>query len=441
MSHFSEIKNYVDSIKVVDTHEHLMEENERLVLGYDPLVVLLPHYLSSDLISSGMELKELNLLRSSDTLLEDRWKSFLDYWVEVENTGYAQAIKIAARDLYGVEEFSVDSWRKLRDSMKNFHKKGLYEHVLKTKSGIDLSINDVSSVEMDGRFNVPVMNFDDYAIATSREDVKQLSIILGEPIHTIEDLLNALKKHYDSVANKIVGVKIGLAYERILSFEKTERAEAEKVFNRIYRTKTFESVEVMPYGSRPLSRNVPSGIDFAEAKPLQDYMVHLIIQLASRYGHPVQIHTGLHEGNENIINHSNPALLVNLFMEYPEVKFDVFHAGYPYFRELATIAKNFPNVYPDLCWIHVVSPKAARSILSEWLDMVPSNKILAFGGDYRFVEGVYGHIKIARRNIVKVLNEKVEEGEIELKQAYTIAKKILRDNALKLFSLNNRQTG
>jgi predicted TIM-barrel fold metal-dependent hydrolase len=414
MSHFSEIKNYVDSIKVVDTHEHLMEENERLALGYDPLVVLLPHYLSSDLISSGMELKELNLLRSSDALLEDRWKSFLDYWVEVENTGYAQAIKIAARDLYGVEEFSVDSWRKLRDSMKNFHKKGLYEHVLKTKSGIDLSINDVSSVEMDGRFNVPVMNF---------------------------DLLNALKKHYDSVANKIVGVKIGLAYERILSFEKTERAEAEKVFNRIYRTKTFESVEVMPYGSRPLSRNVPSGIDFAEAKPLQDYMVHLIIQLASRYGHPVQIHTGLHEGNENIINHSNPALLVNLFMEYPEVKFDVFHAGYPYFRELATIAKNFPNVYPDLCWIHVVSPKAARIILSEWLDMVPSNKILAFGGDYRFVEGVYGHIKIARRNIVKVLNEKVEEGEIELKQAYTIAKKILRDNALKLFSLNNRQTG
>jgi predicted TIM-barrel fold metal-dependent hydrolase len=438
MSHFPEIENYVNSLKVLDTHEHLMEESERLKLGSDPLVVLLPHYLSSDLVSSGMELCDLNVLRSGDTPLEERWKSFMDYWVEVENTGYAQAIKIAARDLYGVEEFGDDSWRELGRAMKKLHKEGLYEHVLKERSGIELSINDVSSVEMDERFNVPVMNFDNYVLPTSRRDLRELSQVSGRPIHAIEDLLDSLKQHYDSVAKRIVGVKIGLAYERKLSFDKTERGEAEKVFNRIYRTRTFESIDVMPYGSRPLSRNVPTGIDLADAKPLQDYMVHLIIQLAGRYGHPVQIHTGLHEGNENIISNSNPDLLVNLFMEYPEVKFDVFHAGYPYFRELATIAKNFPNVYPDLCWIHIVSPKAARIILSEWLDMVPSNKILAFGGDYRFVEGVYGHIKMARRNVAKVLNEKVEEDEIGLKQAFSLSKKVLRENAIKLFNLKER---
>ncbi|NIM45433.1 MAG: amidohydrolase family protein, partial [Nitrososphaeria archaeon] len=123
---------------------------------------------------------------------------------------------------------------------------------------------------------------------------------------------------------------------------------------------------------------VPQGIGFEEAKPLQDYVVHTMIQLAEKHGYPVQIHTGLHEGNENILENSNPLLLTNLFMEYRKVKFDIFHAGYPYFRELATLAKNFQNVYPDLCWIHVVSPSAARTILAEWLDTVPSNKILAF---------------------------------------------------------------
>jgi len=142
MSHFQEIENYVNSLKVLDTHEHLMEESERLKLGSDPLVVFLPHYLSSDLVSSGMKLDELNILRSEDTPLEERWRSFMDHWVEVENTGYAQAIKIAARDLYGVEEFGVDSWRELGNAMKNFHNQGLYEHVLKKKSGIELSIND-----------------------------------------------------------------------------------------------------------------------------------------------------------------------------------------------------------------------------------------------------------------------------------------------------------
>jgi predicted TIM-barrel fold metal-dependent hydrolase len=176
-------------------------------------------------------------------------------------------------------------------------------------------------------------------------------------------------------------------------------------------------------------------LGFEEAKPLQDYIVHRIIQLAGKHRLPVQIHTGLQEGNENIISNSNPTLLTNLFREYREVKFDVFHAGYPYFRELAALAKNFPNVYPDLCWVPVISPTTARTILSEWLDTIPSNKILAFGGDYRFVEGVYGHLAIARRNITTVLQEKYSSSDLEERQIPYLASRILRKNAMELFSL------
>lgn len=212
-----------------------------------------------------------------------------------------------------------------------------------------------------------------------------------------------METEFTSLAKQIVGIKIGLAYARTLDFEKTTYAEAEAVFNRIYRTETFATIELLPYPGRTIATRVPQGIGFDEAKPLQDYVVHRIIQLAAKHGLSVQIHTGLQEGNENIIGNSNPTLLTNLFREYREVKFDVFHAGYPYFRELATLAKNFPNVYPDLCWVHIISPSTARTILSEWLDTVPSNKILAFGGDYRFAEGVYGHMVMARRNVAATL--------------------------------------
>jgi predicted TIM-barrel fold metal-dependent hydrolase len=117
------------------------------------------------------------------------------------------------------------------------------------------------------------------------------------------------------------------------------------------------------------------------------------------------------------------------------VKFDIFHASYPFARELAVLAKNFPNVYPDLCWVHILSPTAARTILSEWLDLVPSNKILAFGGDYRFVEGVYGHVVLARRNVAAVLEEKVASSEIELRQALYLASRLLRENAREVYGL------
>ena len=148
---------------------------------------------------------------------------------------------------------------------------------------------------------------------------------------------------------------------------------------------------------------------------------------------PIQIHTGSFEGNENILSNSNPELLTNLFMEYKEARFDIFHGGWPYTGELGAIAKIFPNVYIDMCWMHILSPTRSQTALSHWLDEVPANKILGFGGDYLFVEGVYGHSVIARKNVAKVLASKVNDGVYTLDQAKKYAQWLLRDNALQLF--------
>jgi hypothetical protein len=434
MSKSVDIKKVVEAIEVIDTHEHLMKESDRLQMEADPLHIFLPHYLSSDLVSSGMALEELNAIRTTGKPLDKRWQSFLPYWEKVENTGYAQAIKIATRDLYGVTDLDSSTWKPLHEAMEKRRVPGLHQWVLKTRGGIGVSINDVSAADVDKDL-VSVMRFDDYAIPHSRNDLSALSRRTMTPIHSLDNLLEALEIEFTGLARRIVGVKIGLAYARSLGFDKVTHAEAETVFNRIYKTRTYATVELLPYPGRPIATRVPQGIGFDEAKPLQDYVVHRIVQLAARHRLPVQIHTGLQEGNENIIGNSDPTLLTDLFREYSEVKFDVFHAGYPYYRELASLAKNFPNVYPDLCWVHVISPTAARAILSEWLDTIPSNKILAFGGDYRFVEGVYGHVVMARRNIAATLQEKTDRGEIELKQVPYLASRILRENAKELFSL------
>ena len=36
--------------------------------------------------------------------------------------------------------------------------------------------------------------------------------------------------------------------------------------------------------------------------------------------------------------------------------FDIFHIGYPYQQTLSALAKNFANVYIDMCWAHIISP-------------------------------------------------------------------------------------
>lgn len=120
-------------------------------------------------------------------------------------------------------------------------------------------------------------------------------------------------------------------------------------------------------------------------------MFYFILDIANRKRLVMQIRTGIHEGSGNILSNSNPELLSNLFLEYPDVTFDIFHIGYPYQNELAVLAKNFPNVFIDMYWAHIISPNASINSLLEWIDTVPLNKISAFGGDYCFIDGVYGH--------------------------------------------------
>ncbi|MGI6571640.1 MAG: hypothetical protein ACOX27_11560 [Caldicoprobacterales bacterium] len=74
--------------------------------------------------------------------------------------------------------------------------------------------------------------------------------------------------------------------------------------------------------------------------------------------------------------------------------------------------------------------------MSEAIELVPSNKILAFGADYGLpVEKVYGHLIMARENIARAFSPKIESGQMSIKQAVTVIRKWLRDNPKELYRL------
>ena len=69
------------------------------------------------------------------------------------------------------------------------------------------------------------------------------------------------------------------------------------------------------------------------------------------------------------------------------------------------------------------------------LDTVPANKIFGFGGDYCFVEGICGHLIIARENLAMALSNKVDKGYMTIKESTDIARKMLYDNPKEYFKL------
>jgi predicted TIM-barrel fold metal-dependent hydrolase len=431
------LTNAISQIPIIDTHEHLVQEKERLASKPDLFQTFLAHYLSSDLISAGMSYDELAVLRDASMPLETRWSLFASYWDDVRYTGYAQVVEKAVQGLYGVNGLSDETYEKIASRMAERNQLGLYNWVLRDKAGIEHVILDSTETpldQVDYSIFAPVMRFRDFIMVRSKPELHRLEQRCQQQIHTLHDLVQALESEINRLHQRIVGIKIGLAYQRTLRFDKVTFHEAEEIFTNIFNQETFERVMI---GNR--HQYIAASLSLHECKSLQDFLVHRVIQVASRYDLPIQIHTGLQEGNENIITNSRPTLLTNLFREYRNVRFDIFHGAYPYSGELAALAKNFQNVYIDLCWLHMISPTQARSALSEWLDTVPSNKIFGFGGDYRFVEGVYGHAVLARANIAQVLADKVNEGVMSEPQAIQLASRLLHDNAYHFFLANRER--
>lgn len=414
------ITSAVNEIRIIDTHEHLATEKRRLQAANKiDFTNLFRHYAKEDLISSANSNNKglIEIIYKNSFPLADRWELLKPFYRAMRSTGYGRVPLIAARDLYGVPDISDSTIEELTLRMREANKPGLYKYILKEKAKIDLSILDMGHNKFDKEFYRHVERFDDFIQISSGSEIIDLGKRYSVSVSSLDDYASALRKAFVSgVDFGMVGVKSALAYKRILKYENTSKEKAEKIFKSLMNNSKVSSQDV---------------------KALQDFMMHRLLDLVDEYDLPIQIHTGLQAGNGNIITNSNPTHLVNLFFEYPNVNFILFHASYPYGGELSTLAKNFPNVFIDMCWSYVISPSYSKRYLHEWIETVPANKIMAFGGDYNFVEAVYAHSVMARQVIADVLIEKVRDRYLTEDEAIDIAKMILRENALRVFKLDN----
>ncbi len=419
---YQTLHEYVAGLEIIDTHEHTPGAEARRDPNADVLSEYLIHYFSCDLVSAGLTAARLEFVRNPAEPLRKRWKLAEPYWEAARNTGYGRALDLSARDLYGFDRIDRKTVEPLDEAFRAARAAGgHYQRVLKKMSKIRLSILD-SDLGCDKRYFRSTARLDDFIMVANAGQLRQLEKRSGLPIHNMADLEDACEKALDDAIKRgMLCLKSGLAYLRPLRYEKVTRSAAEAELNAVY-------------ADRNVASGGADGVWGATAK-LQDYMMHHVCRLANARGLTFQFHTGIQEGNGNYVYHSDPALLTNLFIEYPDIRFDCFHIGYPYQQVLAALAKNFRNVFIDFCWAHIISPTASVAAMAEYLDSVPANKISGFGGDYCFVDGIYGHQAIARENIARTLAARVDLGVCDLDRAKQLATMLLHDNPVAIFGL------
>src|SRR5262249_4959339 len=153
-----------------------------------------------------------------------------------------------------------------------------------------------------------------------------------------------------------------------------------------------------------------------------------LVELSARYELPFQIHTG-----HGRLQGSNPILLLDLIEANPKTKFILFHGGYPWVGETgATVLRPGRHVWIDSVGLPTISPTMARRALHEWLEVMPSDRIL-WGADCNHAEGIYGATVTTRAVLAEVLAEKVLRGDLAEGHAARIGRQVLRENALALF--------
>ena len=414
----------LDKVRLYDMHEHLLSEQERVKQPVD-FFTLAGHYAISDVISAGLGGDDLAAVRDPNASLERRWNAFEPHWRAARFTGHGQALAIAMADIYGAKEISAASVRQINDAIARRNKPGLYDYILRERAKIDWCLVDPYWNRKPARLDRPdfllSQRFDDFVTPSSRKDFAVLEEISGVSISSLADLKKGLERTFEQgLKAGMVAVKSGIAYRRDLLFEEVSEHDGAADFEAM-----LKGGADIPKGFRAKAQRA--------FRRLEDHMFHHLASLVEAHRLPFQIHTGLPAGNAGFVENNKPTLLTNLFYRYPRAKFDVMHIGYPYQRELGVLVKLFPNVYVDFSWAHVLSPTGSRRTLDEYLETVPVNKILGFGGDYRYPELTYAHAKIARWNVAQVLAGKVEAGLFGEERALEIGAMLLRENAVALF--------
>lgn len=427
-SRYDTLKSYADGIKVINTHEHQRWSEENAVMHQKLSHLIQSSYLGADVVSAGGTWIGSEKLDSMS--MHEYWDINGQALDRCRSTTYYSHFLSGFQILYDFREpyFSASNVADLSEEVeKNYLDYRSWFHRAFEKAGFELMFLDQYwnqlNTEIDQDHYALVFNINGLVSgagqkpAPGREapELFRLAATEGYRMQTLDEYLSfcdfLLKKNLEK---GVVCLKNSMAYSRSIHYEKVPKEVASSLY-------------ALP--SSDLSRE--------EAKKVADFVFHWLIEKSVEYKLPIQIHTGYLAGNGNTLDNSNPLKLNNLFLEYPDARFVLFHGGFPWTGAYGAFGKMFPNVYLDLVWLPQISRERAVIALDEMLDLVPYNKFF-WGGDCAFIEESAGSLEFGRSVVAEVLDRRIARGLLTEEVALQIMDAIFRENAIRFFDLGDR---
>jgi predicted TIM-barrel fold metal-dependent hydrolase len=221
-----------------------------------------------------------------------------------------------------------------------------------------------------------------------------------------------------------VAVKFEAAYLRALDFDPPNVVAARAVY------------------ARYAAAGAPSP---AEYKVLQDHLFRVICREAGRLGMAVQVHVLEGFGGFYSAAGAAPHALESVLNDSTlrATNFVLVHGGWPLVDETQVLLAK-PNVYADIsAMVLIVEPARLAQVLRQWLAEWPEKVLFgtdAFDGgpDQGWAEVAWVGATTGRGALTAALSGMLRAGEIDRARAETVARMVLRENAIEVYRLGQR---
>lgn len=394
----SELISYMQDHQVISTHSHHLPDDA--FRGFSLDILLKRSYVDW----CGVQFDSTKASRSA-YLDKVRFKSYY-IWLQK-----------SLKELYGfLEPLSADNWDELSALVRSFHRDPSFHlRILKEKCKYQNIILDTywnpgndngHSDLFSPTFRVDPLFFA-YAKDAKDHDGNKPSALYGQYPDNLADFLLWVRQLVTQKKQQgCIALKCALAYDRGLDFDSVSREKAAKVFH--------------------LSADE---ITTAYIMNFQNHLFSFLCGLAAEFSLPFQCHTGLGQ-----LKNTRAMAMKEVIEKNPQTKFVLFHCSYPWTGDVSALLHTCPNVYPDLCWLPIISPTAAQRTLHELIEVGTSDKV-CWGCDTWTSEESFGALLAFRSVLAHVLKDKIEAGYFSISDARLVIDNLMLNNAAALYNI------
>lgn len=414
MASLDQLVEAFDQLTIIDAHSHLMPEREQIRYHKDALTVF-GQYVRFPLFASGLAQRDWNRIQDPALPLLERWALLKPLLPTIRHTSFARVARTVLRHFWDADDLTDDNVEAISARIAEDNRPGLYRRVLQDHTRI---------------FRV----FDQDSGHNGHDSTEDLAAFDGQDLLLPVVALIDVVPGSDEVVHKLAGPD---GFQTLPAYLEWAEARLVAMAQRgAIGFKTFSLAETqIDYAAASAElddlRRKNLQLQLVHSGHLRTYIHNELLRVAARLGLPVAVHTGFHNFDEYHPKHFYPVI-----RRYPEVHFDLFHFGFPYGRDLLGMAATCANTSVNLCWAHSMNAAMMAQGLDECIDILGADKIIGFGSDVRFmVEKVYGHAKLARWNIARVLAARVDSGWMDLDEAKCLGRQWLFDNPARIYKI------